>query len=84
MPFLKELEYSPSPTNEYNEILVILSDVWLDNAKVLEKLYELFNGYETSCIKPLSFIFMGNFLSEPVALDGLCARKYKGTIGFYS
>ncbi|XP_003962556.2 DNA polymerase epsilon subunit 2 isoform X1 [Takifugu rubripes] len=55
---LKQLE-------EENEdaMFVILSDVWLDNVEVLEKLNLMFSGY--SSMPPTCFIFIGNFSSAP-------------------
>ncbi|XP_014671894.1 PREDICTED: DNA polymerase epsilon subunit 2-like [Priapulus caudatus] len=44
-------------------MFVFLSDVWLDQAKVMEKLNVLFKGY--SPIPPTAFILCGNFCSEP-------------------
>ncbi|KAK3092347.1 hypothetical protein FSP39_001653 [Pinctada imbricata] len=44
-------------------MFVILSDVWLDQVKVMEKLRVLFTGY---CdMPPTCFILCGNFLSSP-------------------
>ncbi|KAG8228620.1 hypothetical protein J437_LFUL009325 [Ladona fulva] len=64
----------PSPTNikssaklhkleQANEdgILIFISDVWLDQLKVQQKLKILFRGY--SQFPPIAFVFMGNFLS---------------------
>ncbi|KAG1656761.1 DNA polymerase epsilon subunit 2 [Nymphon striatum] len=50
---------------ESNEdaMLIILSEVWLDQVKVLEKLRQLFSGY---CVMPPQcFIFIGDFISDP-------------------
>lgn len=42
-------------------MVVFLSDVWLDQIQVLEKLRVLFSGY---CeVPPVAFVLMGNFLS---------------------
>jgi len=42
-------------------MMVVLSDVWLDQVRVFEKLRVLFAGY---CeVPPICFILMGNFLS---------------------
>ena len=50
---------------EENEdaMIVILSDVWLDHVKVMDKLKVLFAGY--SQMPPTCFIFCGNFTSKP-------------------
>ncbi|XP_062974355.1 DNA polymerase epsilon subunit 2 isoform X2 [Elgaria multicarinata webbii] len=55
---LKQLE-------EENEdaMFVFLSDVWLDQAEVLEKLRMMFSGY--SSMPPTCFFFCGNFSSAP-------------------
>ena len=44
-------------------MLVFLSDVFLDDAVVLQKLNSMFAGYSDS--PPTAFVFMGNFLSAP-------------------
>ncbi|XP_067014699.2 DNA polymerase epsilon subunit 2 [Anabrus simplex] len=44
-----------------DEMIVFLSDVWLDNFKVVSKLRTLFQGY--SEFPPVAFVLMGNFLS---------------------
>ncbi|XP_059478569.1 DNA polymerase epsilon subunit 2 [Neocloeon triangulifer] len=44
-----------------DRIMVFLSDLWLDQDKVLRKLQVLFEGL--SSYPPIAFIFMGNFLS---------------------
>ena len=66
----------PSPTNAKNSVklqammaehedaaFVFLSDIHLDDAKVMEKLSTLFTGYADA--PPTAFIFMGNFSSKP-------------------
>ena len=42
---------------------IILSDVWLDRAEVVDGLRKLFIGY--CLVPPTAFILMGNFLSSP-------------------
>ncbi|KAJ3295638.1 DNA polymerase epsilon subunit 2 [Borealophlyctis nickersoniae] len=56
--------------------MVIVSDVWLDQPRVLMKLRELFEGFSQT-IPPLAFIFLGNFISSPYIHDGTDHRKYK-------
>ncbi|KAM4014324.1 DNA polymerase epsilon subunit 2-like [Anomaloglossus baeobatrachus] len=55
---LKQLE-------EENEdaMFVFLSDLWLDQVDVIEKLHIMFSGYATA--PPTCFIFCGNFSSAP-------------------
>ncbi|UYV60322.1 POLE2 [Cordylochernes scorpioides] len=49
--------------NNPDAMIVILSDVWLDQIKVLEKLQVLFTGYAN--MAPVCFLLLGNFLSQP-------------------
>lgn len=50
--------------NENAEAMfVLLSDVWLDRANVMERLNRLFAGY--AAMPPTCFVLMGNFLSSP-------------------
>ncbi|KAL1130189.1 hypothetical protein AAG570_013127 [Ranatra chinensis] len=44
-----------------DSMFVFISDIWLDQPKVLEKLEMLFDGYSQT--PPTAFILMGNFLS---------------------
>ncbi|CAH1262221.1 POLE2 [Branchiostoma lanceolatum] len=44
-------------------MIVFLSDVWLDDSKVMEKLRVLFTGYSEIC--PTAFVLCGNFTSSP-------------------
>ncbi|CAH1792739.1 unnamed protein product [Owenia fusiformis] len=44
-------------------MFVFLSDLWLDNLKVFEKLRTLFTGFSES--PPTCFVFSGNFSSTP-------------------
>ncbi|XP_051833879.1 DNA polymerase epsilon subunit 2 [Antechinus flavipes] len=55
---LKHLEEENEDT-----MFVLVSDVWLDQVEVLEKLHIMFSGY--SSVPPTCFIFCGNFLSAP-------------------
>lgn len=48
-------------------MLIFLSDVWLDNLKVISKLQTLFSGYND--FPPIAIIFMGEFLSCPYGFE---------------
>ncbi|XP_052769617.1 DNA polymerase epsilon subunit 2-like [Mya arenaria] len=48
-------------------MFIVLSDVWLDQIKVMDKLKTLFNGY--SNFAPTCFIMCGNFLSTPLGTN---------------
>jgi hypothetical protein len=43
--------------------LVFMSDLWLDDELVLEKLFSMFKVYEDMKCPPIAFVMMGNFLS---------------------
>jgi DNA polymerase epsilon subunit 2 len=61
-----------------DSFFVILSDVWLDSARVLSKLEELFKGFSLEdSVLPLAFIFNGNFISKPYTFDSDDYQKYK-------
>uniref|UniRef100_A0A670Y1Q0 DNA polymerase II subunit 2 n=1 Tax=Pseudonaja textilis TaxID=8673 RepID=A0A670Y1Q0_PSETE len=62
---------------EENEdaMFVFLSDVWLDQAEVLENLRIMFSGY--SAIPPTCFFFCGNFSSTPYGKNQI--QSLKGT-----
>ncbi|KAK7790122.1 hypothetical protein R5R35_006489 [Gryllus longicercus] len=45
-----------------DDMIVFISDVWLDDRKVMDKLWALFRGY--SEVPPVAFVLMGNFLSS--------------------
>ncbi|XP_030338902.1 DNA polymerase epsilon subunit 2 isoform X2 [Strigops habroptila] len=68
---LKQLE----DENE-NAMFVFLSDVWLDQAEVLEKLHTMFSGY--SAAPPTCFFFCGNFSSAPYGKNQI--RSLKGSL----
>ncbi|NXA49429.1 DPOE2 polymerase, partial [Nothocercus julius] len=65
---LKQLE-------EENEdaMFVFVSDVWLDQAEVLEKLHIMFSGYSSA--PPTCFFFCGNFSSAPYGKNQIQALK---------
>jgi DNA polymerase epsilon subunit 2 len=64
-----------------DSFFVILSDVWLDSVRVLNKLEELFKGFSLEdTVLPLAFIFNGNFISKPYTFDADDYQKYKGNL----
>ncbi|XP_029454237.1 DNA polymerase epsilon subunit 2 isoform X2 [Rhinatrema bivittatum] len=65
---LKQLE-------EENEdaMFVFVSDLWLDQVDVLEKLHTMFAGY--SAVPPTCFIFCGNFSSAPYGKNHIKSLK---------
>ncbi len=80
-------------------MLVILSDVWLNQPRVrllfcsllitfvrqvMEKLRDLFHGYASNDIIPIAFVLMGDFSSEPFAYSGSSAAQYQGTHFVYN
>jgi len=47
--------------NNPDSMFVFLSDIWLDNVSVVERLRRLFSGYNS--MPPTAFVLCGNFLS---------------------
>ncbi|NXP69507.1 DPOE2 polymerase, partial [Ramphastos sulfuratus] len=65
---LKQLE----DENE-DAMFVFVSDVWLDQAEVLEKLHTMFAGYSSA--PPTCFFFCGNFSSAPYGKSQIQSLK---------
>ncbi|KAM6273543.1 DNA polymerase epsilon subunit 2 isoform 2-T2 [Porphyrio hochstetteri] len=65
---LKQLE----DENE-DAMFVFVSDVWLDQAEVLEKLHTMFSGYSSA--PPTCFFFCGNFSSAPYGKNQIQSLK---------
>lgn len=66
---LKELEEQQLD----DSMLVILSDVWLDDVKTMERLKILFTGY--SQCPPTAFILLGNFLRNSLGFQDVATLK---------
>jgi len=54
----------------------VLSEVHLDSARVLEKLSDLFQGYEEST-PPVAYVLMGSFCSSPFIPTAEGVRSYR-------
>nr|XP_039249341.1 DNA polymerase epsilon subunit 2-like [Styela clava] len=54
-------------------MIVILSDVWFDQEKVLQKLETMFIGFQDAA--PTCFVFCGNFISEPYGANHIALLK---------
>ena len=65
---LKQIEQESQET-----MFVLLSDVWLDQAKVMTKLRILFGGYAE--LPPALFVLCGNFCSKPYGSNYLSKMK---------
>ncbi|XP_023608832.1 DNA polymerase epsilon subunit 2 isoform X8 [Myotis lucifugus] len=65
---LKQLE-----DENKDAMFVFISDVWLDQAEVLEKLHTMFSGYSPA--PPTCFILCGNFSSAPYGKNQVQALK---------
>uniref|UniRef100_A0A8C6DQQ8 DNA polymerase epsilon subunit n=1 Tax=Moschus moschiferus TaxID=68415 RepID=A0A8C6DQQ8_MOSMO len=65
---LKQLE-----DENKDAMFVFISDVWLDQAEVLEKLHIMFSGYSPA--PPTCFILCGNFSSAPYGKNQVQALK---------
>ncbi|CAH2328320.1 DNA polymerase epsilon subunit 2 [Pelobates cultripes] len=65
---LKQLE------EENEEVMfVFVSDLWLDQVEVIEKLHVMFSGYSSA--PPTCFIFCGNFSSAPYGKNKIKSLK---------
>uniref|UniRef100_A0A8D0T9C8 DNA polymerase epsilon subunit n=1 Tax=Sus scrofa TaxID=9823 RepID=A0A8D0T9C8_PIG len=65
---LKQLE-----DENKDAMFVFISDVWLDQVEVLEKLHTMFSGYSPA--PPTCFILCGNFSSTPYGKNQVQALK---------
>jgi DNA polymerase epsilon subunit 2 len=66
------------PEPEDDPPYVVLSEVHLDSARVLEKLEELFRGFEEDgAVVPKAYVFMGSFCSKPFMSTAEGVRSYK-------
>ncbi|KAJ8778371.1 hypothetical protein J1605_013558 [Eschrichtius robustus] len=65
---LKQLE-----DENKDAMFVFISDVWLDQVEVLEKLHTMFSGYSPA--PPTCFILFGNFSSVPYGKNHVQALK---------
>eukprot|EP00026_Physarum_polycephalum_P006927 Phypoly_transcript_06980.p1 GENE.Phypoly_transcript_06980~~Phypoly_transcript_06980.p1 ORF type:complete len:527 (+),score=94.26 Phypoly_transcript_06980:91-1671(+) len=62
-------------TTAEDNLIVFVSDVWLDMPSVMEKLKTLFEGYKP--MPPTAFVLMGNFTKSPLlAGDHMQLRTY--------
>ncbi|CAK0836830.1 unnamed protein product [Prorocentrum cordatum] len=66
--------HESSPEND--GMFVILCEVHLDNPRVIEKLSDVFQGYEESS-PPAAYIFMGSFCSSSFVPSADGVRLYK-------
>ena len=51
------------------EALLVLSDVWLDNDRVMRWLAQILTGYQEMGAPPRAIVLMGNFSSKPLSHD---------------
>uniref|UniRef100_A0A8D0G7S3 DNA polymerase epsilon subunit n=1 Tax=Sphenodon punctatus TaxID=8508 RepID=A0A8D0G7S3_SPHPU len=65
---------------EENEdaMFVFVSDVWLDQVEVLEKLHTMFSGYAAA--PPTCFFFCGNFSSAPYGKNKIQSLKGRNAL----
>jgi len=59
-----------------DDMHVVLSEVHLDTSKVMEKLYDLFMGYEEAG-PPKAYILMGSFCSKPFVPTAEGIKSYR-------
>lgn len=79
-------EHTPDASleaDEWESAVIVLSDVWLNEKRVLDKLGELLNGYSSAGITPFMIVLMGDFLSPDVDtapggnMDGRSVQRYQ-------
>ncbi|KAI7871797.1 DNA polymerase alpha/epsilon subunit B-domain-containing protein [Spinellus fusiger] len=63
-------------TSHIDVSFVIISDVWLDQPKVMNALEVIFRGYANAQV-PLAFILMGNFTKRPFNYTNNESTQYK-------
>lgn len=63
-----------------NAMFVFLSDVWLDDSTVLDKLQTMLTGFES--IAPIAFVIGGNFCSKPYGSDhfGIILKSFRAFV----
>lgn len=67
-----------------DDMFIILSDIWLDKQETMEKLEQVFDGYEQVAIVPTLFVLCGPFCSKPCNLalsDFSSLRTQFGRLG---
>ncbi|KAI7900022.1 DNA polymerase alpha/epsilon subunit B-domain-containing protein [Cokeromyces recurvatus] len=75
-PLVDEKLLKIEETKMEDIMFVVLSDVHLDQPKVMQALNTIFEGYSNGQV-PLAFIFIGNFSSKPFVYAGSDAEEYK-------
>lgn len=65
---------------QHETSFIILSDLHLDNHKIMGALEKLLSAYESmdDSDKPSLFVLCGNFRSRPFLYDGEATREYQG------
>ncbi|KAL0088647.1 DNA polymerase alpha/epsilon subunit B-domain-containing protein [Phycomyces blakesleeanus] len=63
-------------TSHNDVFFVIVSDVWLDQPKVMNALRRMFEGYDSTKV-PLAFILMGNFTKRPFSFSSNESAQYR-------
>ncbi|KAJ4839699.1 DNA-directed DNA polymerase epsilon, subunit B [Turnera subulata] len=64
-----------------NDMLIILSDIWVDNEEAMAKLEIVLNGFESQEVVPSLFVFMGNFCSRPCNLSSHSFSSLRSQFG---
>lgn len=77
----EELDLTEASRSKQHETsFIIISDLHLDNFKILNAFKSVLNTYEgmEDFEKPSLFVLMGNFRSRPFLFDGGAIREYTG------
>lgn len=69
-------------SGQHETSFVILSDLHLDNHKILKSLESVLSVYEEldADAQPSLFVLCGNFRSRPFLFDGEATREYQGAL----
>lgn len=67
---------------QHETSFIVLSDIHLDNHKIMIALEKLLSAYEDmeDAEKPSLFVLCGNFRSRPFLFDGEATREYQGAL----
>lgn len=68
LPKEETLRLADLEKKAFNDMFVILSDIWLDSEEAMGKLETILDGFENVEVVPSLFVLMGNFCSRPCNL----------------
>lgn len=73
----QQIDIRAQAEDQYQDgMYVVLSEVHLDSSRTLERLSDLFQGYE-SVVPPVAYVFMGSFCSSSFLPTQAGVQKYR-------